>query len=404
MTEEPQTYEEIMKKHNIDSKFLPNNNANQNSNSVNQTQSYTQNYLKNQLPQGVQIGSEDDAELLKFIEESKPKIYIVGAGGGGCNTLSRVAEIGIQGVNLVASNTDVQHLVKTRAKRKILLGKKLTQGLGAGSNPEVGENAAKESMDELKKSFEDASMVFLTCGLGGGTGTGSLPVIAQAAKAMGALTVAVVTLPFTSEGRTRMHNALQGLEKLQKQADTTIVIPNDKLLTIAPDLPLNTAFKVSDEVLAGAVKGIAELITKPGMVNLDFADLKTILKDAGCAAIGIGEASIEAKPDQRAMIAIETALNSPLLDIDITTADKALINVIGGEDMSLKEAEIIMKEVSNRISPSSHIIWGARIEDNIKKSTLRVLVVIAGTKMPKYTLENLERKSVEEELDLDLVG
>ncbi|MCC7552264.1 cell division protein FtsZ [Candidatus Micrarchaeota archaeon] len=395
MTEEPKTYEEILKKHNINSKFLPTNE---------QPSNYNQNNIRSQLPQGVQIGSEDDADLLKFIEESKPKVYVVGAGGGGCNTLTRVTEIGIQGVNLVATNTDVQHLVKTHAKRKILMGKKLTQGLGAGSNPEVGENAAKESMDEIKAAMGDASLVFVTCGLGGGTGTGSLPVIAQAAKAIGALTIAVVTLPFSSEGRTRMHNALQGLEKLQKQADTTIVIPNDKLLTIAPDLPLNTAFKVSDEVLAGAVKGIAELITKPGMVNLDFADLKTILKDAGCAVIGIGEASIEAKADQRAIIAIETALNSPLLDIDITTADRALINVVGGEDMSLKEAEIIMKEVSNRISPSSHIIWGARIEDNLKKSTLRVLVVVAGTKMPKYTLENLEKKSVEEELDLDLVG
>ncbi len=397
MTDEPKTYEEIVKKHNISSKFLPTHEDSD------KTESNTQN-LKNEIPEGVHLGSDDDAELLKFIEESKPRVFVAGAGGGGCNTLTRIAEIGIQGVNLVATNTDVQHLVKTHSKRKILLGKKLTQGLGAGSNPEVGENAAKESIEEIKKSLEGASLVFVTCGLGGGTGTGSLPVIAQTAKQMGALTVAVVTLPFTSEGRTRMNNALQGLEKLQKQADTTIVIPNDKLLTIAPDLPLNTAFKVSDEVLAGAVKGIAELITKPGMVNLDFADLKTILKDAGCAVIGIGEASIEAKPDQRAMIAIETALNSPLLDVDITTADRALINVVGGEDMSLKEAELIMKEVSNRISPSSHIIWGARIEDNLKKSALRVLVVISGTKLPKYTLENLERKSVEEELDLDLVG
>ncbi len=398
MTDEPKTYEEIMEKHNISSKFLPSTTQQSSDNTQNT------NNINTQLPQGVHIGSEDDAELLKFIEESKPKIYIVGSGGGGCNTLSRIAEVGIKGVNLVATNTDVQHLVKTHAQKKILLGKTLTQGLGAGSNPEVGESATKESLEDIKKAIGDASMVFLTCGLGGGTGTGSLPVVAQVAKSLGALTIAVVTLPFTSEGRTRMNNALQGLEKLQKQADTTIVIPNDKLLTIAPDLPLNTAFKVSDEVLSGAVKGIAELITKPGMINLDFADLKTILKDAGCAVIGIGEASIEAKSDQRALIAIETALNSPLLDIDISTADRALINVTGGEDMSLKEAELIMKEVSNRISPSSHIIWGARIEENLKKSSLRVLVVIAGTKMPKYTLENLERKSVEEELDLDLVA
>ena len=388
MPEEPKSYNEIAKQYNLPSKFLPSNQNND---------------VEAQLPKEI-IGSKEDAELLKFIEESKPKIYVIGSGGGGCNTISRMAEIGIEGVKLVATNTDVQHLIKTHATKKVLMGKKLTQGMGAGSNPEVGENAAKEAIEELKDVFKDASMVFVTCGLGGGTGTGSLPIISQAAKSMGALTVAVVTLPFASEGRTRMHNALQGLEKLQKQADTTIVIPNDKLLTIAPDLPLSTAFKVSDEVLSGAVKGIAELITKAGMVNLDFADLKTILKNAGCAVIGIGEASIEAKPDQRALIAIETALNSPLLDIDITTADRALVNVVGGEDMSLKEAEMIMAEVSKRISPSSHIIWGARIEDNLKRSALRVLVVIAGTKMPKYSLETLEQKLVEEELDLDLVG
>ena len=317
-----------------------------------------------QPPEEIVISKEDE-ELLKILEESKPKIYVIGTGGSGCNTLNRMVEVGIEGVKYYAVNTDVQHLLKIKADKKILIGRKLTKGRGAGSNPDIGEQAAKESIEEIKRSIIDASMVFITCGMGGGTGTGSAPIIAEVAKSMGALTVAVVTLPFTSEGRTRMQNALSGLEKLEKVADTTIVIPNDKLLTIAPDLPLNTAFKVSDEVLVGAVKGIAELITKPGLVNLDFADLRTILEDAGCAVIGVGEASIDAKPNERAMIAIETALNSPLVDADINNASRALVNVIGGEDMTLKEAELMVSEVSKRISPNSHIIWGARVEKEI---------------------------------------
>ncbi len=250
-------------------------------------------------------------------------------------------------------------------------------------------------------------MVFITCGMGGGTGTGSAHVIAEQAKSIGALTIAVVTLPFTSEGKIRMQNALEGLNKLRKFADTVIVIPNDKLLSIVPDLPLNTAFKVSDEVLAGAVKGIAELVTKAGLVNLDFADLRTILTSAGCAVVGIGEASVEAKPDQRALIAVDTAMNSPLLDVDISTANRALINVTGGEDMTLKEAELIVSEVSKRIDPSSHIIWGARIEKNAKKSSIRVLSVLAGAKFPQYELRNLGAAAAsaqDAELDLDLLG
>jgi len=257
-----------------------------------------------------------------------------------------------------------------------------------------------------KAAISDAMMVFITCGLGGGTGTGSAHVIAEQAKAAGALTIAVVTLPFLSEGKVRMQNAIEGLNKLRKFADTVIVIPNDKLLSIVPDLPLNTAFKVSDEVLAGAVKGIAELVTKAGLVNLDFADLRTILSSAGCAVVGVGEASVEAKPDQRALIAVDTAMNSPLLDVDVSTANRALINVTGGEDMTLKEAELIVSEVAKRIDPSSHIIWGARIEKMSKKSSIRVLAVLAGAKFPQYELQISTgyAKPADAELDLDLLG
>jgi len=359
-----------------------------------------------EIPEGITVSAED-AELLRFLETSKPKIYVVGAGGSGCNTMARIHEMKIEGIRLIAMNTDVQHLVKMRADKKILLGKKTTRGMGAGSNPTVGEAAAKESSEEIKASVAEGMMVFITCGLGGGTGTGSAHVIAEQAKQAGALTIAVVTLPFASEGKIRMQNALEGLAKLRKFADTVIVIPNDKLLSIVPDLPLNTAFKVSDEVLAGAVKGIAELVTKAGLVNLDYADLRTILSSAGCAVVGIGEASVEAKPDQRALIAVDTAMNSPLLDVDVSSANRALINVTGGEDMTLKEAELIVSEVSKRIDSSSHIIWGARIEKLAKKSSIRVLVVLAGAKFPNYELQAAATsagRQAEADFDLDLLG
>jgi cell division protein FtsZ len=349
--------------------------------------------------------SNSDEELLAFLEESKPKIFVVGTGGSGCNTLSRMIEVGIEDATLVAMNTDVRHLIKIKADKKLLLGKNTTKGMGAGSNPLVGENAAKESIEDIKKLLAQANMVFITCGLGGGTGTGSAHIIAEVAKNLGALVVAVVTLPFSSEGKVRFQNALEGLDKLKKHADTVIVIPNDKLLTVAPDLPLNTAFKVCDEVLTSAVKSIVELVTKAGLVNLDFADLKTILSGAGCAVVGVGESTLEAKPEERALIAAEMALSSPLLEVDISQAQRALVNVTGGEDMSLREAEVIVNTISKRIDPNAHIIWGARVEKDIKKNKIRVLVVIAGAKFPKYELNSLQANSVSfEDIDLDLVS
>ncbi len=351
--------------------------------------------------------SKDDEELLKFIqeEEGKKKIYIVGSGGSGTNTLDRVYEMGISGVNLIGMNTDARHLLKIRAHKKILLGKKTTGGRGAGSNPQIGEESAKESFDDLKNLFADAGMVFITCGMGGGTGTGSAPIIAECAKSAGALTIGVVTLPFASEGKIRLDNAMAGVEKLKKHTDTLIIIKNDKLLNLVPDLPINTAFKVCDEVLAGSVKGIAELVTKAGLVNVDFADLRTILSDAGFAVIGLGEASLDAKHEDRARIAVETALTSPLLDADISTSTKALVNVIGGEDMTLKEAEYVVAEIARRINPNAHIIWGARVEENLKKSSLRVLVVIAGARFAKSTAQKATDSATDiNALDIDLVG
>ncbi len=342
----------------------------------------------------------DDEMLLEFAEHSKPKIYVIGTGGSGTNTLNRIFELNVNETRLIAMNTDARHLLKIKAHRKLLLGKTITKGHGAGSNPQLGEAAAKESSAEIKDIINDASMVFVTCGMGGGTGTGSAAIIAEQAKTSGALVISIVTLPFASEGKIRYENALYGLERLKKHSDTVIVIKNDKLLTLAPNLPLNTAFRVCDEVLAGAVKGIAELVTKTGLVNVDFADLKTILVQSGFAVIGIGESNMDAKAEDRATIAVETALNSPLLDADLTGASRALINVIGGEDMTLKEAELIISETAKKIHPNAHIIWGARVEPNNQKSSIKTMVVLAGVKFTNNTNTEFELGN----LDLDLVG
>ncbi len=347
--------------------------------------------------------SQDDEELLKFIESAKPKIYVVGAGGSGSNTATRMSELNIEGANIIAMNTDAPHLARTKSHRKVLLGKKTSRGLGAGSDPRVGEESAVESKEDIRHVLNDSQLVFVTCGLGGGTGTGSAPIIAHQAKEAGSLTIGVVTLPFSSEGRIRMRNALEGLSKLRRATDTTIIIPNDKLLAIAPDLPLNMAFKISDEILANATKGIIEMVTKPGMVNLDFADLRSVLKDSGFAVIGMGEAN-SASASDRATIAIENTLRSPLLDVDISNAKKALVNIVGGDDLTLREAETIFQNVSSRISPDALLKWGARIEPKMQKSSLKVMVVIGGVEFPDYTENGIKNKVAEgQDIDLDQI-
>jgi len=328
--------------------------------------------------------TDDDESLVKLLENSKAKIRVVGVGGGGCNTIQRMTEVGILGAETFAINTDAQDLLKVKADRKILIGRKLTRGLGSGSDPSVGEASAQESIDDLAELLSDADLVFITCGMGGGTGTGAAPVVAELVKKVKALTIGVVTLPFTVEGKKRMENAMNGISNLRSHADTVIVIPNDKILEIAPDLPVNAAFKVADEVLTNAVKGITELITKPGLINLDFADLRTILERGGAAMIGLGESTSQAgvAADARALEAVENALTSPLLDVDISNAGKALINVVGGSDMTLREAEMIVEAVSVKINSNAHIIWGAMIDDNVPKNQIQAMVVIAGGKFP----------------------
>ncbi|MBU2639973.1 MAG: cell division protein FtsZ, partial [Nanoarchaeota archaeon] len=259
---------------------------------------------------------DTDRELEQLLSKQRAKIKVIGTGGAGNNTIDRVKEVGIIGAETIAINTDAQDLLYTNADIKILIGREITGGLGAGSIPKIGEEAARESEQDIKKRIQGADMVFITCGLGGGTGTGSAPIIAEIAKKVGCLTVGIVTLPFIMEGQRRYENAIIGLEKLERIVDTLIVIPNDKLLELAPDLPLQTAFKVADEILTNAVKGIAELVTKAGLVNLDFADIKAVMGDGGVAMIGVGESDTE----NRALEAVEKAISNPLLDVDISGA------------------------------------------------------------------------------------
>jgi len=321
--------------------------------------------------------SSADAELLDLLQKLKTNIKIIGCGGGGSNTINRIAMEGIVGAELYAANTDAQHLLAVRSPHKILLGRRSTRGLGAGALPKIGEESAMEAEEELRKALIDANIVFVTAGMGGGTGTGSAPYIAKIAKDIGALTIAVTTLPFRGEGKMRMENAEWGLERLRNAADTVIVIPNDKLLELCPRLSINAAFKVADEVLMRAIKGITELITKPGLVNLDFNDVKTIMKGAGVAMIGLGESN--GQTEDRAMEAIEDALNSPLLDVDIASATGVLVNVVGGADMTIEEAQKVAEVLQSKVQPTARIIWGAAIDPTLEHK-IRVMVVITGVK------------------------
>ena len=319
------------------------------------------------------ISSNIDDELINIMKGVKTNIFVVGAGGAGNNTISRLNEMGIEGATTIAVNTDAQDLFYCQSSKKILLGRQTSKGLGAGGEPTVGEECAEESEDEIREELEGSDMVFVTCGLGGGTGTGSAPIIAKLAKKLGALTVAVATLPFSAEGIKRRENAEQGLEKLQDAADTVIIIPNDKLLEVAPNLPLNKAFMVSDEILGRAVKGITELITKKGLVSLDFADIRSIMSGSGMAMIGMGESD----SGDRALESVHEALSSPLLDIDISNATGALVNISGSSDLTLHEAEKIVQVVADKLDPEANIIWGTQIDESLQ-NIVRTTVVVSG--------------------------
>lgn len=344
------------------------------------------------------VNNAINKELEEVLKGLTTTIKVIGCGGAGTNTISRCFNGNITDADLIAINTDAQHLLQTPAPHKVLIGRHLTKGLGAGSVPKIGEEAAKESEQDVRESLGHADMVFITCGLGGGTGTGSAPIVAQIAKESGALTIGVVTLPFSVEGLIRMENAEAGLKRLRNVCDTVIVIPNDKLLDVVPNLSLNAAFKVADEVLMRSIKGITEMITKPGLVNLDFADLKTVMKRGGVAMIGLGEAEGENK----AVNAVVEALNSPLLEVDISEASGALVNVTGGEDMTISEAERVVEEIYSRVDPNARIIWGTTVDPSLKKS-IRAMLVITGVKS-KQILGPSRRRFENQEMGIDLVA
>ncbi|MBI9049056.1 MAG: cell division protein FtsZ [Anaerolineaceae bacterium] len=306
--------------------------------------------------------------------ESFARIKVVGVGGGGCNAVNRMISEGIQGIEFITVNTDAQALLLSSAPTRVRIGDKATRGLGAGGNPEMGQKAAEESAEELYEVLKGSDMVFVTAGLGGGTGTGAAPVIAQIAKEVGALTIGVVTRPFTFEGSKRQKGAEAGIEKLKEQADTLIVIPNDRLLQIVDKKSsLQDAFQVADDVLHQGIQGISELITIPGLINLDFADVRTIMSEGGAALMAVGSASGE----DRARIAAEMAISSELLDITIDGARGILFNVTGGPGLTLFEvnqAAAIIKETAH---PDVNLIFGAVIDPNMGEE-LRVTVIATG--------------------------
>jgi len=303
---------------------------------------------------------------------SLAKIKVIGVGGGGSNAVNRMISLGLEGVEFIAVNTDAQALLTSQAPRRIRIGEKLTKGLGAGARPEKGEQAAQESREEIIKALEGSDMVFITAGMGGGTGTGAAPVIAACAKELGALTVGIVTRPFTFEGPRRKRNADMGIDNLRRSVDTIITIPNDKLLQVVDKkMPVTQAFSIADDVLRQSVQGISQLITMPGVVNLDFADLTTIMSNSGSALIGIGEAAGEKAP----VNAAKAAINSPLLETNIQGARSVLINIMGSEEaltmLEVNEASTTIQEAADA---DAEIMWGMSVDESLG-DTVRVTII-----------------------------
>ncbi len=370
--------------------------------------------MNNSLSQGIKgikydasKTKEFDKSLEELIASRRANIKVVGVGGSGNNTLNRMFEVGIKGAEFIAVNTDAADLLCTPADKKILIGKELTNGLGAGADPVVGEAAAKEQEQELKEPLQGADLVFICCGMGGGTGTGAAPVVASVSKKINALTIAVVTLPFKAEGRRRMNAALNGVEKLKNTVDTLITVPNEKLMAIAPGLPLPIALKIADDVLTNAVKGITELITKPGLINVDFADVKGIMSNGGVALIGTGES--DAKDKKRETV-VEKVLNNPLIDVDVSTAKGMLIDVSGGPSLTLEEANKLVDLIGQKLPDDINIIWGAHIFPDLK-NTVKVLAIITGVTSKQISGKSIaedqqlkEKQEVEDELGITFLS
>ena len=319
-------------------------------------------------------------------------IKVIGVGGGGGNALNRMIEDGLKGVEFIAINTDQQALEESKAQTKIQIGEKLTRGLGAGANPEIGECSAEESKAEIAEALKGADMVFITSGMGGGTGTGATPVIADISKGMGILTVAVVTKPFPFEGKRRMNQAEKGIEQLKQNVDTIITIPNEKLLQVVEkDTTIEAAFLKTDNILRQGVQGISDLITVPGLVNLDFADVKTIMLDTGVAHMGIGRA----RGENRAGEAARQAIHSPLLETSIEGASGVLINVTGGKDLGLLEINEAAELVQKSVDPEANIIFGAVIDENLGDE---IVITVIATGFNKWGTESSKAQDLIESM------
>lgn len=307
--------------------------------------------------------------------EAFARIRVVGVGGSGCNAVNHMMDNKVRGVDFIAVNTDAQDLHNSLAKKRIHIGKNLTRGLGAGMNPDLGKRAAEETKEEIQQALKGSDMVFVACGMGGGTGTGAAPVVAKTAKELGALTVAVVTKPFAFEGQQRMRLAEQGLENLRKEVDALIVIPNDRILaSVAKDTTLKNAFAMCDDVLKQAVEGISDLITHPGIINVDFADVRAVMEDSGSALMGIGLATGE----NRASVAAKAAISSPLLELSVNGAKGVLFAIAGNDDLGMIEVHEAAKIVTESVDPNAKIIFGAVRDDKLKKGEIRVTVIATG--------------------------
>lgn len=306
---------------------------------------------------------------------SGTKIKVIGVGGSGCNAISRMLKCGIKGVELIAVNTDAQDLQKASAHKKIRIGRVITKGLGTGMNPETGKKAAEEQKKEIQEVLMGADMIFITCGLGGGTGSGASFVIAEIAKNLGILTLAVVTKPFSFEGEQRISIAESSLRRLKEKVDTLIVISNDKLLSsLEPSTTVSDAFWICDETLRQAVQGISDLIILPGIININFADVRAIMKDSGSAIFGMGIA----RGEGRAKEAVRRALNSPLIDVSYKGAKGVLFNVSGGKDISLSEIDEAAKLITSEVSPDARIIFGAIKDEKLNKGEIKITVIATG--------------------------
>ena len=333
-----------------------------------------------------------DRELESF-GPPDPRILVCGCGGSGNNTMNRITHIGVEGAITVAINTDKQHLDHTRAQQKLLVGRHITRGLGAGGDPITGRRCAEAGRDVITRIVNGADLVFVTAGLGGGTGTGIAPIVAEEAKRSGALVVAIVTTPFSVERRMRMQRALEGLDLLRKAADAVLVLDNNRLLHYVPNLPLDEAFSIMDQLIAEIVKGIVETITLPSLINLDFADVRAIMKNGGVTMMLYGES--EQGPED----VVHEALNHPLLDIEIDGATGALIHVTGGPYMTLEQANQVCDLMTARLSPDSNVIFGAR-QDPAFGDTIKVMSIITGVASERLDREIMSADSLGDALNI----